>query len=170
MTDPCRPEAAIADVIDGVAGALTSGEVPSLRDAVIARLGRQKKASVGLKLPALVAAAATVIAVAVHWPHPSRPQAAEHPVVTPTAQASRAALDRPGEAPPARRVSARQTVWDAAGDGRPAPSVPALPPLDGLALAPIQPAALAVAQLSVLPLRAAPSLVVPALDDINRDR
>jgi hypothetical protein len=168
VPDRRRTDPPIAEAIDDVARGLTAVEAPPLRAAVLARLGRQTPSTVGLGPPALVAVAATIVALVVHWPRPEIARGVERLAAVSTAEATPVTQGVPPRAVTPGRQPARAAAVDEAGAAL--PTVPALSPIEGLAVASIQPDALAVPQLTVQPLMTAAPLIVPALDDIYRDR
>jgi hypothetical protein len=158
-------------LIDDVARSMHSGDAPALRVAVVARLGRQRRAATWLIGPgaALAGAAALAIALAIHR------TPASAPTPPPATTAARAAVTAPVAATaeyhsaPAPRTHKASVA--ASADPEPeGPSIAALPAIDAVPVSEIQPKPLGVPQLNVERVANVTPLSVAALDEIDRDR
>ena len=168
MTD--RPMS-LDRLIDDVARSMSAADTPALRARVVANLGRQRRASSVLVLPAAVLAGAAALAVAVHWT-PAAPRVqpaaisarASAPAAPAPPTVAAAAAQPPDTAPHASRA---QATTPAEPDG---PTIAALPGIEAMPVSEIQPKPLGLPQLNVEHVADVVPLSVAALDEIDRDR
>jgi negative regulator of sigma E activity len=162
--------------IDEVARAMTAAPSPALEARVAARLRPRPSRRASWLAPAAVMLATASVALLVviqSRPATVRPPAATSSPLPRTSVAALVPLPQANgpEASRAakRRVDATATERSGAEAGSER-AVPALPTIDDLSIAPIQPTALVIPQLRVIPIGEMAPLAVVAIDGVDRDR